>query len=97
MRSWTFLSNHGRALLCIADDPGVRIRELAVSLSLTERRVHAIVADLTSAGYVTKTREGRRNRYTIQSHLPLPENPGSGRTIGELLGLLSGTDDQSQP
>lgn len=91
---WTFLSNHGRALLCIARDPGVRLREIAESLAITERRAHDIVSDLVSAGYVAKHKEGRRNRYTIQSHLPLPENAGSERTIGELLDLLSGADDR---
>lgn len=97
MKHWTFLSTHGRALLCIARDPGVRIREVATELSVTERRAHAIVSDLVSAGYVTRSREGRRNRYTIQAHLPLPETAAPGRTIGELLALLSGTSDQRLP
>lgn len=91
---WTFLSNHGKALLCIARDPGARLRDIADSLSITERRAHDIVTDLTSAGYVVKTKEGRRNRYTIQSHLPLPEGSASNRTIGELLQLLAGTEGQ---
>jgi DNA-binding IclR family transcriptional regulator len=89
---WTFLSNHGRALLCIARDPGARLRDIAESVAVTERRAHGIVSDLVAAGYVVKRREGRRNRYTIQSHLPLPENSGSQRTVGELLDLLAGTD-----
>ena len=91
--SWTFLSNHGRALLCIARDPGARLRDIADSVAVTERRAHGIVSDLVAAGYVVKHKEGRRNRYTIQAHLPLPENSGSERTVGELLDLLSGTDD----
>jgi hypothetical protein len=89
---WTFLSNHGRALLCIARDPGARLRDIAESVAVTERRAHGIVSDLVAAGYVVKRREGRRNRYTIQSHLPLPEGSGSQRTVGELLDLLAGTD-----
>lgn len=93
--NWTFLSNHGRALLCIARDPGVRLREVAAHLSLTERRAHGIIADLAAAGYVSKAREGRRNRYTIQHELPLPED--SGRTIGQLIQALSGTEDGSAP
>lgn len=93
--NWTFLSNHGRALLCIARDPGVRLRDVAANLSLTERRAHGIIADLTAAGYVSKTREGRRNRYTIRHDLPLPED--SGRTIGQLIQALSGTEDRPQP
>lgn len=91
---WTFLSNHGKALLCIARDPGARIRDIAHTVAITERRAHDIVTDLATAGYVVKTREGRRNRYTIQSHLPLPEVSGSNRTVGELLQVLAGTDDQ---
>lgn len=94
MLHWTFLSNHGRALLCIARDPGARLRDIAQSVDVTERRAHGIVSDLVTAGYVVKQKEGRRNRYTIQSHLPLPENSESPRTIGELLDLLSGTDDR---
>lgn len=91
---WTFLSNHGKALLCIARDPGARIRDIANAVAITERRAHDIVTDLAAAGYVVKTKEGRRNRYTIQSHLPLPEGSGSNRTVGELLHLLAGTEDQ---
>lgn len=91
---WTFLSNHGKALICIAHDPEARLRDIAQALLITERRAHAIVTDLASAGYVIKTKEGRRNRYTIQSHLPLPETAGSHRTVGELLDLLAGADEQ---
>lgn len=91
---WTFLSNHGKALLCIARDPGARLRDIAQAVAITERRAHDIVTDLAVAGYVVKTKEGRRNRYTIQTHLPLPEGSGAPRTVGELLGLLAGTDGQ---
>ncbi len=91
---WTFLSNHGKALLCIARDPGARIRDIAATMAVTERRAHDIVTDLASAGYVVKAKEGRRNRYTIQTHLPLPDGSGSHRTVGELLHLLAGTDEQ---
>lgn len=91
---WTFLSNHGRALLCISRDPGARLRDIAESVAVTERRAHGIVSDLVAAGYVVKRKEGRRNRYTIQTHLPLPEYSESQRTVGDLLDLLSGTDDQ---
>ncbi|MEO6511833.1 MAG: winged helix-turn-helix transcriptional regulator [Nocardioides sp.] len=91
---WNFLSNHGRTLLCIAHDPGARLRDIAEAVSLTERRAHDIVTDLTSAGYVVKTKEGRRNHYTIQSHMPLRDDAASNRTIGELLRLLTGSEDQ---
>jgi hypothetical protein len=85
---WSFLTNHARALVCIAHDPEVRLRDIATSLSITERSAFGIVTDLTTAGYVVKHKDGRRNRYRIQSHLPLPEDIGRERTIGEVLDLL---------
>ena len=85
---WSFLTNHARALLCIADDPGVRLRDIANALGITERSAYAIVADLTAAGYVAKEKEGRRNRYEIQTHLPLPESTSREHTLGEVLDLL---------
>lgn len=87
---WSFLTNHGRVLLCIAHDPGTRLRDIAETLGITERSAYAIVNDLTEAGYVRKERDGRRNRYAIQSHLPLPEPTTRERTIGEVLDLLVG-------
>ena len=90
MAEWSFLTNHGRALLCIGDDPGVRLRDIAAKLGITERSAYAIVNDLAEAGYVVKERDGRRNRYIIQQHLPLPENTIRERTVGEVLGLLIG-------
>ena len=92
MDNWTFLTNHARVLLCIAHDPGVRLRDIAVSLDITERRAYGIVTDLTKAGYVVKQKDGRRNRYQIQAHLPLPEPTRRERTVGEVLALLAGTD-----
>jgi DNA-binding transcriptional ArsR family regulator len=91
MADWGFLTKHGRALLCIAHDPGVRLRDIAELLGVTERSAYAIVNDLTEAGYVLKEREGRRNRYIVQAHLPLPETTIRERTIGEVLELLVGT------
>ena len=72
MVSWSFLTNHARVLLCIARDPGARLRDIAASVGITERSAHAIVTDLAAAGYVVKQKDGRRNRYQIQAHLPLP-------------------------
>ncbi|HEY3673019.1 MAG TPA: helix-turn-helix domain-containing protein [Acidimicrobiia bacterium] len=92
MPAWHFLTNHARALLCIARDPGVRLREIAATLEITERTAFGVVADLTEAGYVIKERDGRRNRYEIQHHLPLPEPASEERTIGELLELLGGRE-----
>lgn len=90
MADWSFLTNHARVLLCIADDPGVRLRDIAARVGITERTAYGIVTDLTEAGYVVKERDGRRNRYQIQQHLPLPETGSRERTIGEVLALLAG-------
>jgi MarR family len=87
---WNFLTNHAQVLLCLARDPGVRLREVAAVLGITERSAHAIVADLTAAGYVVKQKHGRRNRYQIQAHLPLPEPASPGSAIGDVLALLTG-------
>jgi DNA-binding IclR family transcriptional regulator len=91
MAEWSFLTNHARALVCIANDPGVRLRDIAATLGITERSAFGIVTELTTAGYVVKDKDGRRNRYRIQAHLPLPEAIGQERTIGEVLGLLVDT------
>ena len=90
--NWTFLTNHGRSLLCIALDPKVRLRDIASSIGITERRVHDIVTDLTQAGYLIKSKDGRRNRYQIQAHLPLPESTSQECAIGEVLDLLTGPE-----
>jgi DNA-binding MarR family transcriptional regulator len=87
---WTFLTNHARVLLCVAHDPGVRLRDIAASLDITERGAFGIITDLVEAGYVVKEKDGRRNRYHIQAHLPLPEPTSRERTIGEVLALLAG-------
>jgi hypothetical protein len=87
--SWAFLTNHARVLLCIAADPGIRLREIGDTVGITERAAHRIVGDLADAGYISRTREGRRNRYTIQTHLPLPDPLAREQTIGQLLALLA--------
>jgi DNA-binding IclR family transcriptional regulator len=89
---WTFLTSHARVLLCISRDPGIRLREIAASLGITERSAYGIVIDLTDAGYIVKHKDGRRNRYQIQSHLPLPDSSARERTVGEVLALLAGAD-----
>src|SRR3954468_20699934 len=88
MGDWSFLTNHARAMLFLAKDPDARLRDLASALDVTERTAYGIVVDLTEAGYVVKERDGRRNRYHIQDHLPLRDTIGRERTIGEMLGLL---------
>ena len=83
MTEWSFLTNHARVLVCIAHDPGVRLRDIATTLDITERSAYSIVTDLTASGYVVKAKDGRRNRYQIQAHLPLREAITQQRTIGE--------------
>jgi len=95
MESWSFLTNHARVLLRIAEDPGARLRDIAATVGITERSAYGIVTDLTAAGYVVKHKDGRRNRYQIQTHLPLPEptsqEPTSQEpTIGDVLAVLMG-------
>ena len=90
--SWTFRTSHARALLRIAHDPGMRQRDIAASLGITERSACDIVTDLAAAGYVVKQKNGRRNRYQIQARLPLPEPSSQERTAGDVLALLAGTD-----
>ena len=92
MASWAFLTIHARVLLLVAHDPGVRLRDIAASLGITERGAFGIIADLVEAGYVVKEKDGRRNRYHIQAHLPLPEPTARERTVGEVLALLTGTN-----
>jgi DNA-binding IclR family transcriptional regulator len=92
--SWSFLTNHARVLLCIARDPGIRLRDIAARLGITERSAYGIVTDLTGAGYIVKQKDGRRNRYQIQTHLPLPDSTGRQRTVGEVLALLTGETAQ---
>ena len=89
MAHWSFLTNHARALLVIAHDPGVRLRDIAAALDITERSAYGLVTDLTDAGYVVKEKDGRRNHYEIQAHLPLRESVARPRTIGEVLDLLA--------
>lgn len=88
MGDWSFLTNHARALLWIAHDPGARLRDLAAALDITERTAYGLIVDLTEAGYVVKEKTGRRNRYHIQEHLPLRGSISRERTIGEVLDLL---------
>jgi predicted DNA-binding transcriptional regulator YafY len=97
MEGWSFLTNHGRVLLCIANDPGVRLRDIAARVGITERSAYGIVTDLTTAGYTVKQKDGRRNRYQIQANMPLPEPTSQQLAIGEVLALLVGASAARQP
>ena len=90
---WKFLTNHAQVLACIAHDPGVLLREISERVGITERAAHRIVTELTEGGYITRERNGRRNHYTIQSGLPLPDRLGRVQRISDLLSILIGTDE----
>jgi hypothetical protein len=87
---WSFLTNHARVLVCVDRDPGIRLRDIAADVGVTERSAFGIVKDLVAAGYLAKERDGRRNRYEVRHDLPLPDPPLRERTVGELLDLLVG-------
>ena len=85
---WSFLTNHAQVLLCISHDPGIRLREIGEAVGITERAAHRIVGELAAGGYISRRREGRRNRYTVQSHLPIPDRLASEQKVGDLLAIL---------
>ena len=89
MPGWTFLSNYAQVLLCIAQDPGIRLRDIGDQVGITERAAHRIVGELDDAGYLARGREGRRNRYTISHDLPLPDRLARNQKIGDLLEILT--------
>ncbi len=86
---WTFLTNHAVVLLCIAGDPGIRLRDVADRVGLTERAVQRIVAELTDEGFLTKTKAGRRNTYEINAKRHLRHPLADHQEVGELLGILA--------
>lgn len=88
MQSFGFLTNHGLTLLCIAQDPGVRIRDIAAAVNITERAAQRIVADLVEAGYLDRERVGRRNRYTVRASLPISLPARRDIDLNALLNVL---------
>lgn len=89
---WTFLTNHGHVLLCLAQEPACRMRDVAERVGITERAVQRIVADLEEAGYLERIREGRRNRYELHDELPLRHPVEQHRQISALLELVRDDD-----
>jgi hypothetical protein len=85
---WRFVTNHAHVLACIAADPTLRMRDIAANVGITERTAAQIVNQLEQAGYVTKTRNGRRNQYEIHDELPLRHPYHQHRTVGELIRFL---------
>jgi len=94
---WTFLTNHARVLLCIAEDPGVRLREIGERVGIMERAAHRLVRELDDAGYVSRERHGRRNRYAINPNLHLPEPLARRQRVGDLLAVLTKPGSWSTP
>lgn len=88
MSDWSFLTNHAKILVCIAQDPGIRLRDIGDEVGITERAAHRIVTELAEAGYISRERSGRRNRYTIQADLPLRDRVAPEQKIGDLLAIL---------
>ena len=88
--SWRFVTNHGHVLQCIAAEPTVRLRDVALRVGITERTAAQIVTALEQAGYLTKTRDGRRNQYEIHDELPLRHPQHQHRTVGDLIRFLQG-------
>src|SRR3954467_14083443 len=86
---WTFLTRHGQVLLCIADDPGIRLRDIGARVGITERGAHRIVGELVDAGYISRERRGRRNHYTVRLQARLPDPVAREQNVGDLLGVLT--------
>jgi len=91
-RRWEFLTNHAQVLVCIARDPGSRLRDIAEGVEITERAAHRIVTELATAGYITRERTGRRIRYTVNAHLPIGDRVAGQRNVGALLEVLTTAD-----
>ncbi|MEO1236910.1 MAG: winged helix-turn-helix domain-containing protein [Planctomycetota bacterium] len=88
--AWTFLSNHSHVLLLLAAEPDLRVRDLAERVAITERAVQKIIADLETAGILTRTREGRRNHYHVHADRPLRHPVESHRTVADLIAMVHG-------
>jgi DNA-binding transcriptional ArsR family regulator len=92
---WDFLTNHAHVLICVADDPGIRLRDIAAAVGITERAAHRILSELVEEGYVLRERQGRRNRYQVRPDLPLRHPLVNGREVGDLLKILIGAARES--
>lgn len=88
MPDWTFLTNHAHVLLAVTRDPEARLRDVAGLVGITERAAQRIVSDLEAGGYLTRTRDGRRNRYEVHPDVPLRHPLERDHAIGEILAVL---------
>lgn len=96
MADWTFLTNHGHVMVMLARDPEARIRDLAEGIGITERAAQRIVGDLVDAGYLTRIRVGRRNRYEIDPSVPLRHPLERAHGIGDLLAAVAERRDSGR-
>jgi DNA-binding transcriptional ArsR family regulator len=94
---WDFLTNHAHVLVCVARDPGIRLRDIAAAVGITERAAHRIVSALVDEGYLLRERQGRRNRYQVRAELPLRHPLVEEREVGELLRLLLKNEGIGKP
>ncbi len=94
--AWTFLTNHAHVLLCIAEEPEARMRDVATIVGITERAVQRIVADLEEAGYIARIRHGRRNRYEVRDHLPLRHPIERHEKVASLIAFVHGERDDDR-
>jgi len=85
---WDFLTNHAHVLTCVAHDPGIRLRDIATAVGITERGAHRILSELVEEGYVLREKQGRRNRYQVVADRPMRHPLGHQREIGDLLKIL---------
>jgi predicted transcriptional regulator len=87
---WTYLSNHGHVLVCLARDPDVRMRDVADAVGITERAVQQIVHDLVSEHYVEKEKLGRRNRYRVVRSAHFRHELEADVSLGSFVDLVLG-------
>jgi MarR family len=95
--SWTLLTGHGHVLVEIARNPRARMRDISAAASITERTAQAIVADLEAAGYITRTRVGRRTRYSVNPDRPFRHQAQDGLRVGPFLDVLTEMADADAP
>ena len=94
---WDFLTNYAHVLVCVARDPGIRLRDVAAAVGITERAAHRIVSELVDEGYVVRERRGRRNHYQVKPDLPLRHPLAGESEVGDLLEALIGTKANAAP
>jgi predicted DNA-binding transcriptional regulator len=86
---WDFLTNHAHVLLCVSQDSGIRLRDIAAAVGITERSAHKVLSELVEEGYVLRERHGRRNRYTVKPEMPLRHPLVRERAVADLLEALT--------